>query len=81
MRYAVLCIAQLQGWPELYIYTPYMTVYMVISLPKKSYIHRLPVYVILANPTQLLSLHVLVKRTHSCSGKSTALSVGLDLLN
>jgi hypothetical protein len=29
----------LQGWPEPHIYTPYMTVYMVISLPKIPYIH------------------------------------------
>ena len=31
------------------IYTPYMTVYMVISLPKLPYTHR--IYMVLANPT------------------------------
>jgi hypothetical protein len=31
------------------IYAPYMTVYLVISLPKKTYMHR--VYMVLANPT------------------------------
>jgi len=31
------------------IYTPYMTVYLVISLPKIQYIHR--IYMVLANPT------------------------------
>ena len=31
------------------IYTPYMTVYLVISLPKLPYIHR--IYMVLANPT------------------------------
>ena len=30
------------------IYTPYMTVYMVISLPKIPYTHRM--YMVLANP-------------------------------
>ena len=30
------------------IYTPYMTVYLVIFLPKVPYIHR--IYIILANP-------------------------------
>ena len=29
-------------------YTPYMTVYLVISLPKIPYIHR--IYMVLANP-------------------------------
>ena len=31
------------------IYTPYMTVYLVISLPKIPYIHR--IYMVLANPS------------------------------
>jgi len=31
------------------IYTPYMTVYLVISLPKIPYIHR--IYMVLTNPT------------------------------
>ena len=30
------------------LYTPYMTVYLVISLPKIPYIHR--IYMVLANP-------------------------------
>jgi hypothetical protein len=33
------------------IYTPYMTVYLVISLPKLPYIHR--IYMVLANPSYL----------------------------
>jgi len=33
------------------IYTPYMTVYMVISLPKIPYIHH--IYMVLANPKYL----------------------------
>jgi len=32
------------------IYTPYMTVYLVISLPKLPYIHRIYIYMVLANP-------------------------------
>jgi len=31
------------------IYTPYMTVYLVVSLPELAYIHR--IYMVLANPT------------------------------
>jgi len=40
------------------IYTPYMTVYLVISLPKIPYIHR--IYMVLANPThyRFCSSHV-----------------------
>jgi len=34
------------------IYTPYMTVYLMISLPKIPYIHR--IYMVLANPRYLL---------------------------
>ena len=34
------------------IYTPYMTVYLVISLPKIPYIHR--IYMVLANPTYMV---------------------------
>jgi hypothetical protein len=34
------------------IYTPYMTVYLVISLPKIPYIHR--IYMVLANPIHML---------------------------
>jgi hypothetical protein len=30
------------------IYTPYMTVYLIVSLPKKTYVHR--IYTVLANP-------------------------------
>jgi hypothetical protein len=43
------------------IYTPYMTVYLVISLPKISYIHR--IYMVLANPTNgviIICLHLSV---------------------
>jgi hypothetical protein len=44
-------------WPTLHmtrvgqnrIYTPYMTVYLMISLPKTPYIHC--IYMVLANPT------------------------------
>jgi hypothetical protein len=33
------------------IYTPYMTVYLVISLPNLPYIHR--IYMVLANPSNV----------------------------
>ena len=33
------------------IYTPYMAVYLVISLPKMPYINR--IYMVLANPTYM----------------------------
>ena len=33
------------------IYTPYMTVYLVISLSKKPYTHR--IYTVLANPADV----------------------------
>jgi len=36
------------------IYTPYMTIYMVISLPNIPYTHR--IYMVLANPTHYMSL-------------------------
>ena len=36
------------------IYTPYMTVYLVISLPKIPYIHR--IYMVLANPIHAFTL-------------------------
>ena len=35
------------------IYTPYMTVYLVISQPKIPYIHR--IYMVMANPTHVSS--------------------------
>jgi len=34
------------------IYTPYMTVYLVISLPKLPYVHR--IYMVLANPNYFI---------------------------
>jgi hypothetical protein len=37
------------------IYTPYMTVYLVISLPKIPYIHR--IYMVLANPSYTATSH------------------------
>jgi len=36
------------------IFTPYMTVYLVISLPKIPYIHR--IYMVLANPTHTVRM-------------------------
>ena len=38
------------------IYAPYITVCLVVSLPKIPYIHR--IYVVLANPTRVPSVHV-----------------------
>ena len=35
------------------IYTPYMTVHLVISLPKLPYIHR--IYMVLSNPNYMLA--------------------------
>ena len=40
------------------IYAPYMTVYLVISLPKIPYIHR--IYMVLTNPTYTLKLIQLI---------------------
>jgi len=40
----------------IYVYTPCITVYLVISLPKTSYIHR--IHIVLANPTQLRAARV-----------------------
>ena len=39
------------------IYTPYLAVILVISLPKMPYIHR--IYMVLANPTCMLCLRVM----------------------
>jgi len=39
-----------------HIYASYMTVYLVISLPKMPYIHR--IYMVLANPTYAQVLYV-----------------------
>jgi hypothetical protein len=36
------------GWPEPYIHTPYITVYLVISLQNIPYTHR--IYMVLSNP-------------------------------
>jgi hypothetical protein len=33
-----------------YMYTPYVTVYLVISLPNMPYIHRMYINMVLANP-------------------------------
>jgi hypothetical protein len=60
-----------KGWPEPYIYTPYMTVYLVISLPKIPYTHR--IYMVLANPTYM----VLANHTHMCiTGVKMSLCTG-----
>jgi len=45
-----------QGWPELCTYSPYMTVYSVISLPKIPYMYAL--YKVLANPSYVSSLYM-----------------------
>jgi hypothetical protein len=37
------------------MYVPYMTVYLVISLPEIPYTHRINIYVVLANPTYIVS--------------------------
>jgi len=42
------------GWPELYMYTPYMNVYLVVSLPRIPHIHR--IYMVLANPSYFWGL-------------------------
>ena len=48
------------------IYTPYITVYSVISLPKIPYIHR--IYMVLANPTHAACMctHMFLHRTYHC---------------
>ena len=52
------------------IYTPYMTVYLVISLPKIPYVHR--IYMVLAKPTHALPM-LQVCCAISCSYKQEAL--------
>jgi hypothetical protein len=45
------------------IFTPYMTVYMVISLPKILYTHR--IYMVLANPTYMAyKYEIYIQYTH-----------------
>jgi hypothetical protein len=39
------------------MYTPYMTVYLVIALPKIPYVHLRYIYMVLANPTCDHMLH------------------------
>jgi hypothetical protein len=53
------------------IYTPYMTVYLVIPLPKIPYMHR--IYMVLANPTYTLSKRGTFRRVrHSTLTLATA---------
>jgi len=47
-------------------YMPYMTVSLVISLPKTLYIHRK--YMVLANPTHLISGAFWVHRRNAAPG-------------
>jgi len=56
-----------KGWPEPYIYTPYMTVYLVISLPKIPYTHR--IYMTLNNPILLKSSYFCMTHTFGCSSR------------
>jgi len=62
------CVPRLQihifGVGQNRIYTPYMTVYLMISLPKIPYIHR--IYIVLANPTHFW---------HACSSSFPISSV------
>jgi hypothetical protein len=44
-----MCGLQMARVGQNRIYTPYMTVYLVISLPKLLYVNR--IYIVLANPT------------------------------
>jgi len=48
------------------IYTPYMTVYLVISLPKLPYVNR--IYMALANPTDIRCIYTVL-----ANPKSTAM--------
>jgi len=59
----VICI-RISRVGQNHIYTPFMTVYLMISLPKIPYIHR--IYMVLANPTYLVSCYnaMLEVRTH-----------------
>jgi hypothetical protein len=38
-----------------HVYAPYMTVYLVVSLPKTPYIHH--IYRVLANPTYMYTVY------------------------
>jgi hypothetical protein len=57
MCLGVICIVGRVGQNR--IYTPYMAVYLVISLPKILYINR--IYMVLANPNCRL---VIARRKH-----------------
>ena len=50
-------------------YTPYMTVYLVISLPKIQYIHRM--YMVLANPNYMMTIS---KQNQHCDCFALALA-------
>ena len=56
------------------IYTPYMTVYLVISLPKIPYLHR--IYMVLANSTNMSCIADAAKKTNMfcAAGKKTNMS-------
>ena len=68
-------ITSLQGRPQLSmcrvgrnrIYTPYMTVYLVISLPKTPHIHR--IYMVLANPKYVCTLTRVYCCVQPCKGE------------
>jgi len=49
------------------IYTPYMTVYLVISLPKISYLHC--THMVLANPTNMALYDQLLHLSSTAVGK------------
>ena len=59
------------------IYTPYMTVYLVISLPHVPYMHR--IYMVLANPSYVLKKtgFMLPEHTHKNSMHVVSLFAGL----
>jgi hypothetical protein len=48
LNVSVLSECLLYGWSE-----PYMTIYLVVSVPAKNTVHTLYIYMVLANPSHL----------------------------
>jgi hypothetical protein len=70
----VTCWSLLCRVGQNHIYTPYLTVHLVICLPKKPYTHR--IYMVMANPTVVL----LNSRDPSTSSKTTWVFESVPLL-
>ena len=63
------CTAHMRRFGQNRIYTTYMTVFLVISLPKMPHIHRIYIYMVLANPTHTVLASPTRETCSCCSGK------------